>query len=97
MSSTLAALLISCFVLSHGSAKCATMTSITTQEKAQEKAQNSAAAQQWRELANGPDFFHEMVVLQRPGQDSHKRVAVLARLHKMWRTYEFSAARRLHI
>jgi hypothetical protein len=60
------------------------MTSITTQEKAQ----NSAAAQQWRELADAPDFFHQMTVLQRLGRDSHERVAVLARLQKMWATYD---------
>jgi hypothetical protein len=53
-----------------------------------EEAQNSAPAQQWRELAKAPDFFHEMALLQSLGQDSHQKPAVLARLHTMWTTYD---------
>jgi hypothetical protein len=83
MRSILAALLISCFVPSDGSAN-----RITSPATTQEKAQNSATAQQWRELASAPDFFHQMAVLQRLGQDLHERVAVLARLHKMWAAYD---------
>ena len=49
-----------------------------------EGAQNSASAQQWRELAEAPDFFHKMALLQSLGQDSQEQAAVLARLHKMW-------------
>ena len=49
-----------------------------------EGAQNSASAQQWRELARAPDFFHKMALLQDLGQDSREKAAVLARLHKMW-------------
>ena len=52
------------------------------------KAQNSTAAQQWREVASAPDFFHEMALLQSLGQDLHERAAVLSRLHKMWATYD---------
>jgi hypothetical protein len=52
------------------------------------QAQKSLAAQQWHEVASAPDFFHEMAALQRLGQDSHEQVAVLARLHKMWDTYD---------
>lgn len=53
-----------------------------------EEVQNSSSAQQWRELAKAPDFFHEMTLLQSLGQDSHQRAAVLTRLHRMWVTYD---------
>jgi len=52
------------------------------------EAQESAAAQQWREVASAPDFFHEMALLQSLGQDLHERAAVLSRLHKMWVRYD---------
>ena len=52
------------------------------------EAQESAAAQQWREVAGAPDFFHEMALLQSLGQDLHERAAVLNRLHKMWASYD---------
>jgi len=52
------------------------------------QAQSPAAAQQWREVANAPDFFHEMTLLQSLGQDLHERAAVLSRLHKMWAAYD---------
>jgi len=61
-----------------------TAAPVTTREEAQ----NSTPAQQWRELVKAPDFFHEMAALQRLGQDPHERGAVLARLHKMWDTYD---------
>lgn len=51
-------------------------------------AQNSAAAQQWREVASASDFFHQMSLLQSLGQDLHERAAVLSTLHKMWETYD---------
>ena len=51
-------------------------------------AQTSAAAQQWREVASAPDFFHELALLQSLGQDLHERAAVLSRLHKMWAKYD---------
>jgi hypothetical protein len=46
------------------------------------------AAHQWRELADAPDFFKEMSLLQSLGQDLHERAAVLGRLRKMWATYD---------
>jgi hypothetical protein len=52
------------------------------------EAQNSAAAQQWREVAAAPDFFHEMALLQSLGQDLHERAAVLSKLHNMWAKYD---------
>src|SRR5260370_15718223 len=52
-----------------------------------EETQNSAA-QQWRELANAPNFFREMSLLQSLGQNLHERAAVLSRLHKMWASYD---------
>jgi hypothetical protein len=52
------------------------------------EAQKSAAAQQWREVASAPDFFHEKALLQSLGQDLHERAAVLSRLYKMWATYD---------
>jgi hypothetical protein len=52
------------------------------------EAQKSAVAQQWREVASAPDFFHEMALLQSLGQDLHERAAVLIRLHKMWTEYD---------
>jgi hypothetical protein len=52
------------------------------------EAQESAAVQQWREVASAPDFFHEMALLQSLGQDLHERAAVLSRLHKMWVRYD---------
>src|SRR6266436_3362468 len=60
----------------------------TTPIRAEEETQNSAAAQQWREVASAPDFFHEMALLQSLGQDLHERAAVLSRLHKMWATHD---------
>jgi hypothetical protein len=53
-----------------------------------EETQNSVAAQQWRELANAPHFFDQMLLLQSLGQDLHERAAVLSRLHTMWNTYD---------
>lgn len=50
--------------------------------------QTSVAAHQWRELADAPDFFKEMSLLQSLGQDLHERAAVLGRLRKMWATYD---------
>jgi hypothetical protein len=52
------------------------------------EAQKSAAAQQWREVASAPDFFHETALLQSLGQDLHERAAVLSKLHNMWATYD---------
>jgi hypothetical protein len=52
------------------------------------EAQKSAAAQQWREVASAPDFFHEMALLQNLGQDLHERAAVLSKLHDMWAKYD---------
>jgi hypothetical protein len=52
------------------------------------EAQESAADQQWREVASARDFFHEMALLQSLGQDLHERAAVLSRLHKMWARYD---------
>lgn len=52
------------------------------------EAQKSAAAQQWREVASAPDFFHEMALLQSLGQDLHERAAVLSKLHDMWAKYD---------
>lgn len=80
----LAAPLFYFLVYSHNSAanpRCASPAP-------QEEVQNSSSAQQWRELAKAPDFFHEMALLQSLGQDLHERPAVLARLHKMWTTYD---------
>jgi hypothetical protein len=54
----------------------------------QRGSQNSAAAEQWGELTKGPDFFREMSLLQKLGQDSSERPAVLKRLHNMWSTYD---------
>lgn len=52
------------------------------------EAQDSSAAQQWRELANTSNFFQEMSLLQSLGEDLHERPAVLERLRKMWATYD---------
>jgi hypothetical protein len=67
---------------------CLALASTTTPIATEAEPQNSAAAQQWRELAKAPDFFHEMSLLQSLGQDSHQRAAVLSRLHKMWAGYD---------
>src|SRR6266436_98090 len=55
---------------------------------ARAEAQISGAAQQWREVASAPDFFHEIALLQSLGQNLHERAAVLSRLHKMWARYD---------
>lgn len=52
------------------------------------EAQKSVAAQQWRQVASAPDFFHEMALLQSLGQDLHERAAVLSKLHNMWAKYD---------
>ncbi len=66
---------------------CLVLLPPTTPIMTGEETQNSAA-QQWRELANAPDFFHEMSLLQSLGQDLHERAAVLSRPHKMWASYD---------
>ena len=67
---------------------CLVLVPTTTPITTGEETQNSAAAEQWRDLANAPSFFHEMSLLQNLGQDLHERAAVLSRLHKMWATYD---------
>ncbi len=67
---------------------CLVLVPTTTPIRAEEETQNSAAAEQWREVATAPDFFHEMALLQSLGHDLHERDAVLSRLHKMWTTYD---------
>jgi hypothetical protein len=62
---------------------CLVLVPTTTPTTTEEETQNPAA-EQWRELAKAPNFFHEMSLLQSLGQDLHERPAVLTRLHKMW-------------
>jgi hypothetical protein len=63
---------------------CLVLVPTTTPVTIGQEAQNSAAAQQWRELAKAPNFFREMALLQSLGQDLHERSAVISTLHKMW-------------
>jgi len=67
---------------------CVVLVPTTAPIRAEEETQNSAAAQQWRELAKASNFFDKMSLLQSLGQDLHERAAVLSRLHKMWASYD---------